>query len=184
MKGARGCVFQNLHDPGRDHSRGAQFQALIGFLGLSLLVQIAGSAAAAQGAAHWYLALQAPPFTLPSALFSAVWTVACLTMGFAAWLVWRRVDPWRLSPRPALRLWGWQIALIALWAPVFFGLRAPGAALLVVLALGAVSTATLHAFWHRDRLAGVLLLPPLAWLCYGAYLNIGFWWLNSAGGWH
>ncbi|GAB0118088.1 hypothetical protein Acid7E03_21600 [Acidisoma sp. 7E03] len=100
-------------------------------------------------------------------------------MGFAAWLVWRRVDPWRLSARPALRLWGWQIALIALWAPVFFGLRTPGGALLVALVLAMVSGATLHAFWRRDRLAGVLLLPSLAWLCYGAYLNIGFWWLNA-----
>lgn len=108
--------------------------------------------------------------------------MADLALGLAAWLVWRRVDPWRLSPRPALRLWGWQIALIALWAPVFFGLRAPMGGLLLAVALAAVSLRTLHAFWRRDRLAGLLLLPPLGWLCYGAYLNIGFWWLNAAGG--
>jgi tryptophan-rich sensory protein len=26
------------------------------------------------------------------------------------------------------------------------------------------------------------LLPSLVWLCYAAYLNLGFWWLNAAGG--
>jgi tryptophan-rich sensory protein len=42
--------------------------------------------------------------------------------------------------------------------------------------------ATLYAFWYRDRLAGALLFPSLLWLCYGAYLNVGFWWLNPAFG--
>jgi tryptophan-rich sensory protein len=26
------------------------------------------------------------------------------------------------------------------------------------------------------------LLPSLAWLCYAAYLNLGFWWLNPGVG--
>jgi tryptophan-rich sensory protein len=155
---------------------------LIGFLGLSFLVQIAASGAASHGVGHWYLSLRRPPLTLPTDIFSVLWAVADLALGLAAWLVWRRVDPWRLSPRPALRLWGWQIALVALWPPVFFGLRAPAVALVVALLLAGVSVETFRAFWRRDRLAGALLLPPLAWLCYGAYLNIGFWWLNSTAG--
>jgi benzodiazapine receptor len=178
----RGCAFQDLRDPGGGHNRGAQGFALIGFVGLSLLVQVAATGAAESGVAHWYLSLQRPPLTLSNSAFAAVWTVADILLGVSAWLLWRRIDPWQPSPRPALRLWGWQIALIAAWAPAFFGLRAPAAALFVMVALLGISSATLVAFSRRNRLAGALLLPSLAWLCYAAYLNLGFWWLNPGVG--
>jgi benzodiazapine receptor len=147
-----------------------------------LLVQVAASGAAASGVAHWYLSLERPPLTLSTGVFSSIWTVVDIFLGVAAWLLWRRVDPWQLSSRPALRLWGWQIALIAAWAPTFFGLRAPSLALFVMVALLAISAATLIAFSRRNRLAAALLLPSLAWLCYAAYLNLGFWWLNPGIG--
>jgi translocator protein len=119
---------------------------------------------------------------MPTRSFAAIWALADALLGVAAWLLWRRMDPWQPSVRPALRLWGWQIALIAAWAPAFFGLREPVIALCVMVALLAVSVATLVAFCRRNRLAGALLLPSLAWLCYAAYLNLGFWWLNAGIG--
>ncbi len=108
--------------------------------------------------------------------------VAEISLGIAAWILWRSQDPWRLTPRPALRLWAWEIALIAIWAPAFLGLRSPAAGLVVMLLLVGTASATTYAFWCRDRLAAALLLPSLLWLCYGAYLNVGFWWLNPAFG--
>lgn len=155
---------------------------MIGFVGLSLLVQFAASGVAASGVAHWYLSLQRPPLTLPTRIFSLIWAAMDILLGTAAWLLWRRSDPWRPSARPALRLWGWQIAFIAAWAPVFFGLRTPAAALLVMAALLAISFATVIAFYRRSRFASALLLPSLLWLCYAAYLNLGFWWLNPGIG--
>jgi len=178
----RGCAFQDLRDPGGGHNRGAQTFALIGFVGLSLLVQVAASGAAESGIAHWYLSLQRPPLTLSTQTFTLVWTLADILLGVSAWLLWRRIDPWQPSARPALRLWGWQIALIAAWAPTFFGLRAPAAALFVMVALLCISAATLVAFCRRNRIAAALLLPSLMWLCYAAYLNVGFWWLNPGVG--
>lgn len=136
----------------------------------------------AQPFGHWYLSLRRPPLTPPGAVFAALWLVAELSLGLAGWALWRRIDPWRLSPRRALRLWGWQIALIAAWAPAFFGLHAPGAGLVVMVLLLGTASATFYAFWYRNRLAAALLLPSLLWLCYGAYLNLGFWWLNPAFG--
>ncbi len=178
----RGRVFQDVRDPGGGHERGAQVFALIGFLGLSLLVQFAAVGVAGNASAHWYLSLRRPPLTLPAASFIIIWTLADGLLGIAAWLLWRRIDPWRPSARPALRLWGWQIGLIAAWAPTFFGFRAPAVALAVMVALLTISIATLVAFCRRNRVAGALLLPSLVWLCYAAYLNLGFWWLNPGGG--
>ncbi|MCB8879307.1 tryptophan-rich sensory protein [Acidisoma cellulosilytica] len=151
-------------------------------MGLSLLVQVAASGVADHALTHWYLSLRRPPFTAPSHVFSLIWALADVSLGIAAWVLWRQMDPWRLSPRAALRLWAWEIALIALWAPVFFGLHSPGAGLVVMLLLIGTASATTYAFWYRHRFAGALLLPSLLWLCYGAYLNVGFWWLNPAFG--
>lgn len=145
-------------------------------------MQIAATGVVSHDLSHWYLSLRRPPALATPALFGRIWAAVGFTQGIAAWLIWRQVDPWRLSPRPALRLWAWQIALLALWAPVFFRLHAPGLALIVAVMLAVVSAATLRAFWRRHRVAGALLLPPLVWLCYAAYLNFGFWWLNLLPG--
>ncbi len=145
-------------------------------------MQFAALGVAGNGIAHWYLSLRRPPLTLATRSFTVVCTFVDILLGLAAWLLWRRLDPWKPSVRPALRLWGWQIALIAAWAPTFFGFRAPAAALGVMAVLLGIAAATFIAFCRRNRLAGALLLPSLVWLCYAAYLNIGFWWLNAYAG--
>jgi len=66
----------------------------------------------------------------------------------------------------------------ALWSPAFFGLHSPGIALAVILVLLAVLGLTLRAFLRIQSLAGALLVPYLAWVCYATWLNAGFWWLN------
>lgn len=147
-------------------------------MGLALLVQLAATSLVSHDLHHWYLSLRPPAGLVSPRAFSGVWALAGCSYGMAAWLIWRQVDPWRLSPRPALRLWGWQVALLALWPSIFFRLHAPGLALVVVALLGLAAAATFRAFWRRNRASGALLLPPYLWLCYAAYLNFGFWWLN------
>jgi translocator protein len=143
------------------------------------MVQLAGAAASSDALTGWYLSLTAPPLTPPRWVFGPVWTVLDVMVGTAAWLIWRQVSPWQLSRRPALRLWGWQIALTAAWTPTFFGLHSPGAAMAIIAALLAVSLATIASFWQRNSRSAVLLVPTTLWLCYAAYLNAGFWWLNG-----
>jgi len=77
-----------------------------------------------------------------------------------------------------LAWWGGQLAVNALWTPVFFGLRLLGPALGVMAVLFGAVAATALSFWRLDRAAGFLLLPYLAWVGFASYLNAGFWWLN------
>jgi len=151
--------------------------ALIGFVGLCLLVGAAGGAITAPAVRGWYLSLSRPPGTPPDFVFGPVWTTLYVAMGVAAWLVWRQGHNERI--RAALRLWGWQLAMNALWSPVFFGLHRPGAALLVLLGLLGLIVATLRMFLRINAWAALLLAPYLAWVCYATYLNTGFWWLND-----
>ncbi len=39
---------------------------------------------------------------------------------------------------------------------------------------------TMRRFFRVLPTAGWLMVPYLAWCCYAAYLNAGFWWLNGA----
>lgn len=125
----------------------------------------------------WYDVLPHPPGTPPDWVFGPVWTVLYVVMAVAAWLVWRSPDI-VARQRRAMSLWGWQLAANALWAPIFFGLHRPPAALFVILVLDGLIVATVAAFRPISRTAALLMTPYLAWCLFATYLTAGFWFLN------
>ncbi len=186
INGPEGVAFINTEYPGRPHgphdsgAGPASLLALVGFLGLTLLVGAADGVVTATGVHTWYLSLTQPPGTPPNWVFGPVWSALYAMVAVAAWLVWRsgasRAGERR--SRPALRLWGWQLLFNAAWTPAFFGLHSPPLALAVILALVALIVATMRAFAPVSRNAALLMLPYLAWTCYASYLTAGFLYLN------
>ena len=169
---------------------------LLGFVGLCLLVALADAAVTQPGMRSWYPSLRHPPGTPPGWVFPVVWIPLYVAMAVAAWCVWRWTPPegrpdraaWTgtrrsgglLLRRRGLLLWGWQLAVNALWTPVLFGLHRPPAALGLILMLGLLVALTLRDFGRIDRRAALLMAPYLAWVCYAAWLNAGIAWLNPA----
>jgi translocator protein len=147
--------------------------ALVGFVGLCLLVGAANAALVPAALRSWYPSLTRPPGTPPDWVFGTIWAVLYVVLGVAAWLVWRRAGTGR-----ALRLWGWQLAANASWGPAFFGLHNPLLALAVLIVLLGLVGLTIQRFVRVQRLAGGLLVPYFAWICYAAWLNAAFYWLN------
>lgn len=170
-------AFQTIEPHDRRARRSSLF-ALLGFVGLCLLVWAANGAITAGSVQGWYRTLNRPPLTPPDWLFGPVWTVLYLCIGTSAWLVWRRMDVATERKRAALRVWGWQLLLNAAWPPVFFGLHSLPGGMVVILALGVSILLTIRAFWPLQRAAALLLVPYLAWVCFATYLNAGFWRLN------
>jgi len=140
-----------------------------------VLAGAVGGSITATSVRTWYLTLTKPPGTPPNWVFAPVWTTLFVMMGVAAWRVWRVQ-----RTGPALRLWGWQLAVNVMWTPVFFGLHSPRFALVIILTLLVLVAATIRVFLRIDRWAALLLLPYLGWSLYATYLNTGFWWLNPA----
>ena len=101
-----------------------------------------------------------------------MWTVLYALIGIAAWLVDRRGGPDRV---PALRLWAVQLVLNAAWTPIFFGLRARGAALVEIMALWLAVVATSVAFFARSNAAGALMIPYQAWVSFATALTWEVW---------
>ena len=124
----------------------------------------------------WFTSLIRPPGAPPNWVFAPVWTALYAMIGISAWLVWRHGRP---AGYRALRLWGWQLLVNALWSPAFFGLRSPGLALCVILALLPLVALTARRFAQISRPAAALLVPYLAWSVYATYLTAGFFELNG-----
>lgn len=124
----------------------------------------------------WYSNLNKPPWNPPSWIFGPVWTALYTMMAVAAWLVWRR-GGWT-GQRRALACFLVQLALNALWSPLFFGLKNPGLAFAEIVLLWLAILATVLAFWKAHRVASGLLVPYLAWVTFAAGLNYTLWQLN------
>ena len=126
---------------------------------------------------EWYLELAKPAWTPPGWLFGPVWFVLYVTIGVAAWLVWRRA---RFGDAPVAWIaWGAQLVLNGAWSWIFFGLRAPGPALIEIVVLWLAILATILAFRRLRPVAAALLLPYLAWVGFATALNAAIWRLNG-----
>lgn len=135
-----------------------------------LLFLAACGAAASTGTmfppGEWYKALKKPSWTPPNWLFPVAWTLLYLAMAIAAARV-------ALLPNNALAMgfWALQIALNTLWTPVFFGLHRIKAALVIIVLLWLAALGAMITLGQLDRLAGLLMMPYLAWLTYATALN-------------
>ncbi|WP_337054666.1 TspO/MBR family protein [Pseudoxanthomonas sp. USHLN014] len=151
---------------------------VLGLVGWLLLVLVAGAigAAASVQAATFYATLAQPSWAPPAAVFGPVWSVLYVLMGIAAWLVWRR-GGWA-AQRRALTVFVAQLALNALWSWLFFGWHLGAAAMLDIVVLWVLIVVTVAMFWRVRPLAGLLLLPYLAWVTFASALNYAVWQLN------
>jgi tryptophan-rich sensory protein len=158
------------------HPRRTDSLALLGFLALCLGVSGLGGAVTATSVNTWYQTLEKPGFNPPDWVFTPVWIALFVAMAFAAWRIWRR-DGFAAARLP-LAVFALQLALNLLWSVLFFGLRAPTAALAEIFLLAVAIAATLVLFWRRDRIAGLLFLPYLAWVLFALVLNAAIVRLN------
>lgn len=156
---------------------GRQLLGLAAWLGISYLAAAVGAIASIDAGA-FYAQLARPAWAPPGGVFGPVWTLLYGLMGVAAWLVWRAGDSSR--GRPALTLFLVQLALNALWSWLFFAWHLGGAAFANILLLWPLILLTTLGFWRLRPLAGLLLLPYLAWVGFAAFLNFAVWRLNPA----
>ena len=157
--------------------RTKQIVGLVVLVVLCLAAAAVGSAATVPRIEGWYAALAKPPWTPPNWIFGPVWTVLYVGMAVAAWLVWRQKG-WA-GARVPLLLFAVQLVFNVAWSWLFFGLRSPGLGFADILLLWIAIAATLAAFWRRSTVAGLLLVPYLAWVTFAAALNYSIWQLNA-----
>jgi tryptophan-rich sensory protein len=124
----------------------------------------------------WFAALEKPSFLPPGWVFGVVWTTLYTLMGLAfsfVWLAW----PSR-ERRNALRFFHAQLLVNLLWSPIFFGAQMIEVGLVTIVSLLLLVLFTARHFARIQPLAGLLLVPYLAWLCLATALNFEIGRLN------
>ncbi|MFN5777965.1 MAG: TspO/MBR family protein [Novosphingobium sp.] len=139
--------------------------------GIVLLGFLSGTAGGG-AATPWFASLVKPSLFPPPATFGIVWTILYVLMGFAlALVVTARGAPGRTA---AIAVFVVQLVMNLAWTPLFFGAHQITVALFLLLAIDVAVLATVVLFWRVRPLAGMLLLPYLAWVCFAAVLNWQF----------
>lgn len=144
---------------------------------VSLTVGFMGSQVTQTTVNTWYTTLEKPFFNPPNWLFAPVWTVLYLLMGIAVGRVWSYGIHHRWV-KSAVYHFGFQLLFNGLWSLVFFGLKNPVWAMVVILILLFLIVRTIQQFRIVDLLATRLLFPYLIWVCFAGFLNAGIVFLN------
>ncbi|SOC44364.1 TspO/MBR related protein [Rhizobium subbaraonis] len=114
----------------------------------------------------WYRSLAKPAFNPPDWVFGPVWTLLYAMIAVAGartFIGFRKTS--------AMRIWWAALALNFAWSPLFFGLREPALALIVVIGLVVSVLLYILSSWKQDRPSALLFLPYLAWTSFAAVLN-------------
>ena len=157
-----------------DQIEGKNRRALLIFVLVTVAIGALGSFFTQPNIPTWYAQLNHPSITPPNWVFGPVWSTLYVMMAVAAWRVWRITG---LASTEMLA-WGIQLALNFAWSAIFFAMHRIGAAFVEIVLLDLAILYTLLLFWRRDRIAGWLMVPYLAWTSFATLLTWRFWELN------
>ncbi len=151
------------------------FLKLVVAIAVCELVGLVGAAFTAPEIPGWYAGLVKPALNPPAWIFGPVWAGLYILMGIALWIVWNSGSPER---KKGLWLFTAQLALNAIWTPVFFGARSAGSAVAILVLLWAAVVLAILVFRKVSRPAAWLLAPYILWVSFALYLNFSIWALN------
>ena len=142
-----------------------------------------GAMFTASNVSGWYTTITKPVLNPPAWVFGPVWITLYALMGIAAYLVWSSYakateGQAKLGAKRALYFYGLQLALNAIWSPIFFGLHNIGLAFAVIFLLWVFIILTIWSFAKISHAAGWLLAPYIVWVTFAMYLNSAIWILN------
>lgn len=149
---------------------------LVALLLVSYGVAAVGGLATIEGVRLWYPTLNKPPWTPPNWAFGPIWSVLYTTMAVGAWDAMRRDLN---GSRTVVALFLTQLALNALWSPLFFAWHQVGAALVVISLLWIAIAACIAVFARTSRLGAALYAPYLLWISIAWSLNAWILWFNQ-----
>jgi tryptophan-rich sensory protein len=152
--------------------------------GLALVISIAvpfiigglGALSTAGNVDGWYAEANIAPWTPPNWVFGPVWSVLYVLIGVSFWRAWRM--PSSPARTAGIKLFIWQLALNAIWTPIFFsgfplvGEIAFWLGVVIILTMDILVWMTIVTFKDVDIWAARLLIPYEAWLFIASTLNI------------
>ncbi|MGA7266274.1 MAG: TspO/MBR family protein [Aestuariivirga sp.] len=147
--------------------------------GVAIVVAVAGGLLTELS--PWYDRLKKPSWKPPDWAFGPIWTIILVLAAVSAALAWDA------APDTAMR--GWILFVLIVnsilniaWSGIFFKMKRPDWALIEVLLLWLSIVALIVVLGQASRLAGLLMVPYLAWVSTAAFLNYRIVQLNRPFG--
>jgi len=128
----------------------------------------------------WFDALHKPSFMPPGWTFGVVWPILYALLGIALAMI--LAEPPSARRTTALTLFMVQLALNLGWSPIFFAGHDIGLAKIVIFIMALAAAYVARQFYRLRRIAGLLMLPYLAWLVFAGALNWSIETLNPGAG--
>ena len=122
-----------------------------------------------------YDTLIQPPLAPPGILFPIVWTILYILMGISYGILKTN----SLNDGRTDLIYYTQLAINALWSIFFFVFKWRLFSFFWLVALIILVAIMVYEFYKKNKVAGLLQLPYLAWTLFAAYLNLAVYILNG-----
>jgi benzodiazapine receptor len=107
-----------------------------------------------------------PDLVLPPAISTPLWFALALAFAVAGWRMWT-ID----ANSTETRLW-LAIQIISWWfSPVFFIMRSPLFAFILIVVLAGLMAWFIARTWGRDRVSAYLFIPSFIYILYVAAMT-------------
>ena len=121
-----------------------------------------------------YAELVQPPLAPPAILFPIAWSILYALMGISHGILQAN----GLSDRDTQAAYYAQLSVNLIWPILFFSLKWRLFAFIWILALDVLVILMAVRFYRKNKTAGLLQLPYVAWVIFASYLNLGIVLLN------
>ncbi len=121
-----------------------------------------------------YNLLIKPAFAPPSILFPIVWSILYVLMGVSYGIL----DSNNLADSNINFIYYLQLIFNLLWPIIFFVFEARLFAFIWIIILDILVIIMAVKFYKKNKIAGLLQIPYIAWTLFATYLNFSIYLLN------
>lgn len=121
-----------------------------------------------------YEVLQKPPLAPPGIVFPIAWTILYILMGVSYGII---MDKSQIDSDIRMIYYS-QLIVNLLWPIAFFVLKWRLFAFFWIVLLAVLVIIMAVKFYRKNKIAGLLQIPYVAWVIFATYLNFGIYFLN------
>ena len=116
-----------------------------------------------------------PSWTPPGIVFPIVWFILYVLMGISSYLIYESNTSYKYD---ALKIYGINLFINGLWSIFFFRLKLFFLSFITVIILIILTIIMIYKYYKINKVAGLLQIPYLIWLCVALVLSYNVYLLN------
>ena len=116
-----------------------------------------------------------PTWTPPGVLFPIIWSILYVLMGISSSIIYESNTTYK---KDALKIYAINILINGLWSILFFRFKLFFISFVTIIVLLALTIIMIIKYYKINKVAGLLQIPYLIWLCVALVLSYNVYLLN------